>query len=349
MSMKSQSIKTGIIGLGRSGWNLHALGLESHSNYSIAAVSDVSEARREEATARFGCRAYADADALIADENVELIIIAAPSHWHGPLTLQALAAGKHVLVEKPMATSVEEADEMVKAANDANKVLSVYQVRRTFADFLKIQEIVDSGILGPLHLVKMCVYGYGRRRDWQTLLKFGGGTLNNTGAHFVDQAFTLAGGSWSNVFADMRHLVSAGDAEDHLKVVFRGVDKIVVDVEISSVAAAPQSAPHWTILGKYGALTGSVSHLDWKYYDPQAVPVLEEAETTPNPDRQYDKPENLPWIEKSMDLEPDQSQKLFYDALFAAIRDGAPIPASGEEIRNLIALFDECRAQNPSL
>lgn len=347
--MNSQPIQTGIIGLGRSGWNLHALGLESHPNYTIATVSDVSAERRDEATARFGCQAYADTDALIADENVELVIIAAPSHLHGPLALQSLAAGKHVLVEKPMATSVAEADEMVKAASNANKVLSVYQVRRTFADFLKIQEIVDSGVLGPLHLVKMCIDGYGRRRDWQTLRKFGGGTLNNTGTHFIDQALTLAGSSWSDVFADMRHLVCAGDAEDHLKLVFRGANKTVVDVEISSVAAVPTASPHWTILGKYGALTGSVSHLDWKYYDPQAVPALEEAEIAPNANRQYDKPEALPWIEKSVDLGPDQSQKLFYDALFAAIRDGAPVPASGAEIRDLIALFDECREQNPEL
>lgn len=347
--MNSQPIQTGIIGLGRSGWNLHALGLESHSNYAVAAVFDVSQARSAEAVERFGCRAYADADALIADAKVELVIIAAPSHLHGPLTLQTLAAGKHVLVEKPMATSVAEADEMVSAARQAGRVLAVYQVRRTCADFLKIQEIVGSGVLGPLHLVKMCVYGYGRRRDWQTLREFGGGTLNNTGAHFIDQALALAGGSWTHVFADMRHLVCAGDAEDHLKVVFRGTDKTVVDVEISSVAAVPTAPPHWTILGKYGALTGSVSHLDWKYYDPQTVDVLEEAETAPNPDRQYDKPEALPWIEKSVDLAPDQSQELFYDALFAAIRDGAPVPASGAEIRDLIALFDECRAQNPSL
>lgn len=347
--MNSQSIPTGIIGLGRSGWNLHALGLESHPNFTVAAVSDVSAERRDEATARFGCQAYADADALIADENVELVIIAAPSHLHGPQAVQALAAGKHVLVEKPMATSVAQADEMVSAANKAGRVLSVYQVRRASADFLKIQEIVNSGVLGPLHLVKMCIYGYNRRRDWQTLREFGGGQLNNTGAHFIDQALTLAGGSWSNVFADMRHLVCAGDAEDHLKLVFRGADKTVVDVEISSVAAAPTAPPHWTILGKYGALSGSESHLDWKYYDPQAAPALGEAEIAPNPDRQYDTAEALPWIEESADLRTGPSQKPFYDALFAAIREGAPVPANGAEIRDLIALFDECRAQNPDL
>ena len=346
--MNPQPIKTGIIGLGRSGWNLHALGLEAHPNFQIVAVSDVSQERRDEATARFGCQAYEGADALIADANVELVIAATPSHTHGPLSLQALAAGHHVLVEKPMATSVEEADEMVRAAQKAGKVLSVYQVRRTFADFLKIREIVESGVLGPIHLIKMCVYGYGRRRDWQTLRKFGGGTLNNTGAHFIDQALALAGGKWSDVFADMRHLVSAGDAEDHLKVVFRGADKTVVDVEISSVAAAMEKPPHWTILGKYGALTGSVSHLSWKYYDPQSVPILEAAESAAS-NREYDKAEDLPWIEESLDLGPDQSQKLFYDALYAAIREGAPAPASGAEIRDLIALFDECRAQNPEL
>jgi scyllo-inositol 2-dehydrogenase (NADP+) len=340
-------IKVGILGLGRSGWSLHALGLENNPNYVIAAVADPDSARRTEAIERFGCVAYESPQQLIAESDVELVVVATPSHTHAPLSIEALKSGKNVLVEKPMATSLAEADEMVETAKQTGKVLSVYQIRRKSADFMKVREIVESGVLGPLHLIKFSTFSYSRRRDWQTLTKFGGGNLNNTGPHFIDQALVIAGGEWRNVFADMQHLVSAGDADDHLKLVFRGAGNVVVDIEISSVAAAPPP-PHWTILGKYGSLSGTLKELTLRYYNPADAPERIAVEASPQ-DRSYEPPEELPWVEETITITPTDSCTLFYDNLFATIREGVPSPASGEEIRNMIALFDECRAQNPQL
>src|SRR5690606_26576455 len=101
-----------VVGLGRAGWNIHVAGLRGREDAKIVAVADPLEERRQEAVTEFGCQAYAQRDELLADENVEVVVLATPSFCHGPDTMAAFAAGKHVAVEKPMAMSVEEADEM---------------------------------------------------------------------------------------------------------------------------------------------------------------------------------------------------------------------------------------------
>ncbi|RYG68000.1 Gfo/Idh/MocA family oxidoreductase [bacterium] len=335
-----RQLRIGIIGLGRSGWDIHAATIKNHPSFCVAAVADPQFERQSEAIAEFGCAAYNSPVELLADEKVELVVIATPSNTHAALSEAALKAGKHVLVEKPMARNVAEADEMIECAQLHGKKLVAYQPRRVGSEFTKLQEILDSGVLGPIHLIKVQVYGYQRRRDWQTLRKFAGGMLNNLGAHYVDQALSLAGGQWNDLFVDMRHIVSAGDADDHVKIVFRGAGGVVVDIELSTAAALP-APPLWTILGKYGALTGNLKHFDWKYYDPQAVPVRIANENTP--ERSYEKAEDLPWQVESADLASNDLCADFYDRLYDYLCQDAPSPAPPEEIRALTALFDECR------
>ena len=339
----SESIGVGIIGLGRSGWDIHVATLKDNPQFHVVAVVDSDAARCEEATALLGCAAYETADELINDAAVELVVVATPSHTHGALSVAALQAGKDVLVEKPMAQNAAEADTMICQAEKSGKMLAVYQPRRVATDFLKVREILESGVLGPIHLIKLSVYGYNRRRDWQTLKKFAGGILNNHGAHYIDQVLALAGGQWSDLFVDMRHLVSAGDAEDHAKILFRGGSGAVVDVELSMVAAAP-NPPHWTVLGRYGALSGTRTHFEWRFYDPTQVPPREIRDGDPN--REYEAPEDLPWQECSADVEDTDLAIDFYNQLFAALREGGPSPAPPSELRALTALFDECRKRS---
>src|SRR5690606_17558502 len=192
--------------------------------FQVVAVSDPVEERRNEAVQETGCTAYADPEQLINDDRIELVVVATPSHTHADLTVKALEAGKHVLVEKPMAVNVQEADRMIAAAKKNDRLLTVYQLRRLDPDYVRLKEIIDSGILGPLVLVKFARNSYNRRRDWQTLRKFGGGMLNNWGSHIVDQALQLIDGEVDRFFADMQHTVSAGDADDHVKIVMKGAN-----------------------------------------------------------------------------------------------------------------------------
>ncbi len=339
--MVGEPIRVGIVGLGRSGWGIHARTLAEAEGFRVVAVADAEAERRQEAVERFACRAYAQPAELLDDPRVELVVVATPSHTHAAVGEAALRAGKHVLVEKPMATSLAEADRLLAAARETGRVLTVFQQRRFDPDFLKVQEVVASGKLGPLHLVKMSRHSYQRRRDWQTLRKFGGGQLNNWGAHVIDQALVLLQGEAELVFADLKHTVSAGDADDHVKVVLRGRSGLVVDIEVSTCAAYPQ--PVWVVFGQYGGLTGSTQELRWRYYDPAALPPLV-AEEGPAPGRSYGTGEQIPWVEESASLRGQGGQEaLFYQALRRTLREGAPLLVTPESVRQQIAIMEECR------
>ncbi|HXW01732.1 MAG TPA: Gfo/Idh/MocA family oxidoreductase, partial [Anaerolineae bacterium] len=119
----AQPIKVGIAGLGRSGWGIHANALGSLTeHFRIVAVCDLDPVRQQEAKERFGCRAYADYADLVADDEVELMIVATPSQLHVNDTIAALRAGKHVMVEKPMAPDLAGVDEMIAVAEETGQI-----------------------------------------------------------------------------------------------------------------------------------------------------------------------------------------------------------------------------------
>ncbi|MEZ4637800.1 MAG: Gfo/Idh/MocA family oxidoreductase [Caldilineaceae bacterium] len=101
--------------------------------------------RRNEAVERFDCMAYTAYGDLLADPAVELVILALPSHLHADLSIAALDVGKHVVCEKPMATSLADADRMVAAAEQRDHLLTIFQNRRYDAHFAKVRSLIDSG------------------------------------------------------------------------------------------------------------------------------------------------------------------------------------------------------------
>ncbi len=149
--MSQDPIRVGIAGLGRSGWDIHARLLEPMGDqYQVVAVVDDDAERRAEAVERFGCQAYVQYQALLADPNVELVVVSLPSHLHMSASVEALSAGKHVVCEKPMATTLAEADRMIETARETGRILTIFQQRRYNPDFVKVREVIDSGVLGRI-------------------------------------------------------------------------------------------------------------------------------------------------------------------------------------------------------
>lgn len=336
-------IRVGIAGLGRSGWGIHANGLAEHDGYQVTAVADPVAERQDEAKTRFGCTAYAEPERMLQDPDVDVVVVATPSHTHVPLTLAALAAGKHVVVEKPMAESVEDMDKMIAAAKQAGKILTCYQPRRLDADFLAIQEIIASGRLGQILLVRKGIYGFNRRADWQMLRKFGGGELSNTGPHPIDQVLQLVGPGPYELFADLKHTVSAGDAEDHVRLTIKSPQGTVADIEVSRSWAFPQ--PDWLIVGTLGGLEGGRKGIHVKWLDPSTLGEIS-VDEGPAAGRKYGTGEELQWLEETVTPERVQAPvQGFYDKLRATILDGAPLFVTPESIRPQIELITRARRQ----
>jgi scyllo-inositol 2-dehydrogenase (NADP+) len=344
--MPQEPIRVGIAGLGRSGWAIHANLLAPLTDkFQVVAVNDEDSARRAEAVERFGCQAYATYDELLADSNVELVVVALPSFLHAPSSIAALKANKHVVCEKPMAISMDEADAMVAAAQASDRVFTVFQQRRYNPDFVKVREIIDSGILGRIVQIRITESKFTRRWDWQTLQKFGGGSLNNTGAHFLDQALQLFGPATPTVFCTLDRTLTLGDADDHVKLVFKAPDSPTVDIEISSCDPFPLST--WHVIGTRGGLQGSTRSLRWKWILPEEQ-VPRTLDLKPTPDRSYNRDE-IVWHEDSWEFTGDVSEAYrgFYHDLYATIREGAPLAITPESVRRTMWLQEECHRLAP--
>jgi predicted dehydrogenase len=347
MMNQQQPIRVAIAGLGRSGWNIHAAALSAlKDQFTVAAVTDADAARCNEAVGRFECRAYSTFESLIGDKDVELVVVATPNQHHVQHALAAMRAGKHVVVEKPLATRSSEVARMIQTSKLSNVVLAPFQNRRYEAMFLKIREVIESGKLGRIVQIRLAVHGFGRRWDWQTLREFGGGQLNNTGPHFIDQLLVLFGDAEPRVFCRMDRALASGDAEDHVKVILHAPGAPLIDLEISSACAYGQDL--WLVMGTAGGLRSSAAGLDWKYVDFSQMPDRP-VESAPTPDRKYNS-ESLDWREESWsppaDATMQKTHQMFYHDLFRTIRLGEDQVITPHSVGRQIAVIEQCQAMN---
>lgn len=341
--MSSSPVRVGIVGLGRSGWNIHADALQHVTDrYHVVAVTDLIEARRQEAVQALGCRAYSNPADLFADADVELVIVASPNHLHPEHTIAALQAGKAVVCEKPVAPRLADLDSMIAAAARTGSLFTVFQNRRYDPGFRKIKEVIASGKLGRIVEVKISAHSFSRRWDWQTLRGFAGGQLRNNGVHFLDHAIELMGFAEPEIFSHLERTLALGDAEDYVKVVLRAPGAPLVDLEMSAVCAYAQDL--WLILGTQGTLSGVDGKLRWKYCVPAEMPPRA-LSAEPTPDRSYNA-DRLTFHEETWALSDTDTPAnvAYYIDLYPALREGAPLPVTPQSARRVMSVIDRVLA-----
>lgn len=350
---QAAKIRVGIWGLGRAGYGMHvpellALG----SEFEIVAGCDVDPARLEALRKRIpGAVGYEDGDAFLADPNVELVAVAVRSTQHVDYAIRALKAGKYVMAEKPFALTLQGARKLAREAARYPGRLFVRHNRRLEPAFNHVQEIIASGILGEVYEIKLCRHNYQFRGDWQTLADCGGGQLNNWGPHLVDQALRLLESPVESLWSDLKNVAALGDAEDHLKLVFRGRNGRVVDVEISGGVAL--SSPVYAIYGTRGSLVSDDEQdIRLRYLDPAFKgPARGTANPgTPSMGGGFGGDVAPKWIRKTIMVEPANGANMnaIYHAVFMAIRHQAPYPISIEEAVEVVRWTEQAKRQNPA-
>ena len=255
-------INVGIIGLGRSGWELHAAPLSKFPEYHLAAVCDQSEKRRLEATETFGVQAYADWQSVVNDPAIQLVVVSTPSSMHTDLAIAALQAGKHVLVEKPMAVTLADCERIVAAAQKAGKILTVFHNRRWDRDYQMVKKLVQDNLLGELLSLDSRVMTYGPEwatygvpefdPRWRTKARFGGGFLADWGPHLVEQCLDLTGEWPTIVSCQLRSQLWATEVEDYFNLRLTFPSGLLVTLEGSNNARIP--LPRWFLVGRKGTL-----------------------------------------------------------------------------------------------
>lgn len=186
-------IKTGIIGYGFSAQTFHLPFIKQLKEFELAAISS---SKAEQVLAENPeVNVYASAEQLIKDDTIQLVIITSPNDTHFELAKQALLHGKHVIVEKPFVTDVEQGEALVSLAQEKKLILSTYHNRRWDSDFLTIKQIIESGELGEIRLFESHFDRFrpNVRQRWREQAGEGTGIWFDLGSHLVDQALSLFG------------------------------------------------------------------------------------------------------------------------------------------------------------
>jgi predicted dehydrogenase len=197
-------IGIGIIGAGRI-CAAHATAALALPETRLVAIADVDEARVARAVDEFGGRGYHGYEPLLQDPEVDAVVVALPHGLHRDVTVNCLAAGKHVLLEKPMAMTVPECDAMIAAAESSGKSLMVAHSQHYFPANLAAKELIQAGAIGNLVLATDTWYkGFwegGKRPDWFLDDSKGGGMWAMNGSHMIDRLVFLLGSRVTSVKA----------------------------------------------------------------------------------------------------------------------------------------------------
>ena len=343
--MKNPQIKTAVVGLGRIGWGYHVPQIAKTDGFELAAVVDVSEERLAEAKAAYGAEGYTDLSQMLDMVSPELVVIASPTHLHKMHAAAAMEHGSDVFLDKPMAKDLSEAEEIAAVQARTGRKLMIYQPHRIVPEAQILKRIMESGILGPIYMLKRAVSGYARRNDWQSLQKYGGGMLNNYGAHFIDQALYLLNGKAQRVSCHMLRAASLGDADDVVKLLIGTDNQITVDIDINMATAHPITP--WMLCGKYGTVVQTQNDegeqvLRARYFDPDKLRELSLHEQLAAEGRKYAAEDPIPW--QTLDFVIKEEKPVnFYDHCHAYYAQNLPPLVTVGETLHVMKTIERCR------
>ncbi|MGM0841332.1 MAG: Gfo/Idh/MocA family protein [Bacillota bacterium] len=158
-------LKIGVIGCGSIAQHRHLPEYANNENVEVVAVCDIVEERAWKVADAVGAKAYTNYKELLANAEVEAVSVCTPNYLHAPISIDALNAGKHVLCEKPMATSSEEAQSMIDAAAKNGKKLMIAHNQRFVPSHQKAKQLIESGEVGKIYSFRSA-FGHGGPEGW---------------------------------------------------------------------------------------------------------------------------------------------------------------------------------------
>jgi UDP-N-acetylglucosamine 3-dehydrogenase len=157
--------RIGVVGCGSIARHRHLPEYALQENVEIVAVCDIVQERAEEMAKKYQAKAYTDFNDLLSDPEIDAVSVCTPNAWHAPISIAALEAGKHVLCEKPMATSSEEAQAMIEACEKSGKKLMIAHNQRFVASHQKAKHLIETGRLGKIYSFRT-TFGHGGPEGW---------------------------------------------------------------------------------------------------------------------------------------------------------------------------------------
>lgn len=332
-----QPIKTAVLSFGMSGTVFHAPFLQVHEGFELYAVW---ERTKNEAQKRYpAVKTYRTLEELLADENLELVIVNTPNSTHYDYARKALQAGKHVIVEKPFVVNAAEGEELLTLAQQKGKLLSVFQNRRWDSDFKTVEKIVAEGWLGEIVEAEFHFDRYKEelspKQHKETPVP-GTGALYDLGSHLVDQALYLFGLPQA-VFADIRIVRPISKVDDYFELLLYYP---ALRIRLHGSYLVREPLPSFLLHGSKG------SFIKWRADVQEAD--LQGGKTPGTPDWGIEPVTERGLLHTEADGEVIRetvptlqgNYMAFFEGMHAAIRTGAPVPVAPQGAVNTVRIIE---------
>lgn len=324
-------IRTAVIGYGFAGRTFHAPLIRAVAGLSLELVAS-SDALRVHGDLP-GVEVVAEPLRAATDPRIGLVVIASPNESHAPLARAALAAGKHVVVDKPLTPSLREARELVALAHRHGRVLSVFQNRRWDSDFLAVRQAIEEGRVGDVVHFESRIERFRPqvRARWREQAGPASGLWWDLGPHLVDQALQLFGRP-DRVQANLSMQRDGAATDDWAHAVLDfGRCRAVLHAGMLAAGAGPRFAVHGT--------RGSVIKHE---ADPQEAQLI--AGMRPGDPLWGVDPDALRWHDGSGRVHalgaPHGDQSRYYAALAVALRGDGEVPVTPAQALDVMAVLE---------
>ncbi len=255
----TDAIRTGVVGFGLAGQVFHAAVIHETPGLELAAI--VERSSGSQASAKYpGVQICKSLDEMLDDQSIRLCVVATPNNSHRALAKQCLQAGRHVVVDKPLTLSSDDAAALGRLAQEKNLVLSAYHNRRWDGDYQTVAKLLGSGRLGQPILFESHFDRFRLQPKpgaWRETEEAGGGILFDLGPHLIDQALALFG-SPTTLWADSRtdRQNSAVDDAFDIQLTYEGSGRAelrALRVWLRSTMAAASPGARFTLHGTGGS------------------------------------------------------------------------------------------------
>lgn len=329
---ESSPLRHVVIGVGAGIYKLHQEGLNLDTA-QLVGVSDLNAEIGQQKADEAGVPFFTDHKQMLAETAPDVAVIITPHPFHGPIAVDCLNAGAHVLVEKPISVHAAEADAMIEAATKNDRLIAVNFQQRFRPEVVAMHKLLEEGAIGEIQHVNMMATWtrtaeYFKFAGWRGTWKGeGGGVLMNQAPHNLDMLCYLTGQP-SKVISWNRTQIHDIETEDTVQAMLKWPNGAVGSLHISTAEAGTPFV--FEITGTGGVLRWNSGGLSYQRFEPDVRTHIAES------DQHYAAPESV-----SVDVELPDSQghhitvyKNFHDAIL----NGTPVSADGVEARKSIEL-----------
>ena len=336
-------INTALCSFGMSGYVFHAPFIEVHPAFNLYGVW---ERTKNNAQAKYpNIKTFRSLEEMLADQNIELVVVNTPSVTHYDFTKQVINSGKNVVVEKPFTATVKQAEELIQLAKEKNVTLSVYHNRRYDSDFKTVKKVLDEGWLGNIVEAEIHYDRYDPGLSYKVHKEIptaAVGSIYDLGSHLIDQALMLFGMPKA-VYGDLDTFRPNSKVGDYFDVkLFYSSHRVILKSSYYVREALPGNILH----GTNGSFIKSKADIQEAELQAGKIPGSKDWGAEP------DKEKGLLHTEKEGKIIREHIPTLngdymeYYEGIYQALRNNGSVPVTGTEGKNVIRVIEAALLSN---